>query len=83
MFNSTVIATNMSATTQELADGRYIREAWATFARNPASGLSKQLHWPTFGSNETNVVNLATNSSVMSVGSAAALDSPCSSDSRK
>ncbi|KIW97927.1 uncharacterized protein Z519_01511 [Cladophialophora bantiana CBS 173.52] len=60
---------------QEVATGRYLREAWATFTRDPAGRFSQKLHWPTVGSKRTNVIALALNSTVEAVQSAYENDS--------
>ena len=45
----------------------YMMLAWATFARDPAKGLSKQLGWPVYLSDENSLVRLGLN------------DDPCAS----
>ncbi|KAF3025955.1 hypothetical protein E8E14_014974 [Neopestalotiopsis sp. 37M] len=51
IFNSSELATGYAATPAELAGGEYWRNALATFARNPSTGLtanSSAIQWPEF-----------------------------------
>lgn len=78
MFNATEAGTGQRATAEEVAAGAYMRKAWSTFARDPTMGLSSQLHWPTFNSNESNIVQLAhTNGTGFKVANAVSRDALC------
>lgn len=59
MFNSTALATGQPATAEEVAAGAYMRKAWSALAHDPTNGLTSELGWPTFNSNQSNVVQLA------------------------
>lgn len=78
MFNSTALATGEPATADEVAAGAYMRQAWSALAHDPTAGLSSQLGWPTFNSNESAVVQLAhTNGTGFHIASAVAMDAIC------
>lgn len=84
LFNSSAQATGQPATAGEIDAGTYMRKAWTQFARDPVAGLTSDLQWPNFNSNESNVVQLApTNSSGFRVGSAAETDAQCWTTYRK
>ncbi|KAM0545802.1 hypothetical protein ACHAPJ_011128 [Fusarium lateritium] len=66
IFNSSELATGVVATPDELAGGKYWRNALATFANNPSKGLitmSSPIQWPKFNKGKGQVaVTLGGNS---------------------
>jgi cholinesterase len=60
LFNNT--PTTPSDTEAEIAIGSYFRGAWATFAKNPTTGLTTyQDGWPMYSPTEHTLVQLAYN----------------------
>ncbi|KIW25231.1 uncharacterized protein PV07_08427 [Cladophialophora immunda] len=58
---------------------RYMRHAWATFARDPMNGLREQLGWPVYNNTGDTLVRLGYgNETKASFVSPAEYDAPCS-----
>lgn len=64
---------------EEVAFGKYMRGAWAAFARNPARGL-KEIGWPVYEEEGETLVRLAfRNSTGLNVGDPRTYDTICKS----
>lgn len=48
LFGTDQDVTKADSTWQERQTGRYLRAAWAAFARNPANGLHLEFNWPNY-----------------------------------
>lgn len=81
IFNSSELATDYAATPAELAGGEYWRNALATFARNPSTGLtanSSAIQWPEFVESQgQGAVTLGGNSTFEEVAPDLEWTAPC------
>ncbi|KAL8710459.1 MAG: hypothetical protein Q9220_004891 [cf. Caloplaca sp. 1 TL-2023] len=53
-----IVGPNLPNTVPEKQTMEYMMRAWATFVNNPASGLSKKLHWPRYDASSDTLVRL-------------------------
>ncbi|KAL8948952.1 MAG: hypothetical protein Q9222_004904 [Ikaeria aurantiellina] len=53
-----IVGPNLPNTVPEERTMAYMMHAWATFVKNPASGLSKKLHWPQYNASRDTLVQL-------------------------
>jgi cholinesterase len=51
VFGTAASSSKVADTTEEEQFSKYLRNAWATFAKNPTTGLKDSLSWPTYSPN--------------------------------
>ncbi|GJN78875.1 hypothetical protein PLIIFM63780_002386 [Purpureocillium lilacinum] len=62
MFD-TVVQDQIPSTKEEIALGKYLRQTWAAFAKDPVHGLERY-NWPRYNPNGTTLVRLGYNNKV-------------------
>lgn len=80
LFNTADLASNMSNTADETTVAQFLGSAWATFAKNPASGLSslQGVTWPTYNPGQNTLLEIARNNSPQTaLSSPAQFDTAC------
>jgi carboxylesterase type B len=48
LFGTASSVSKVADTPSQAATGKYMRKAWTTFAKNPYSGLTRDLNWPAY-----------------------------------
>jgi carboxylesterase type B len=79
LFGTTQDSTGEAPTDVEVQFGNYIRKAWATFAADPAAGLSKApYNWPLYQPTESTLILLGQdNTTTAAYASPATVDTGC------
>jgi len=80
LFDNVPIGTGIPRSLHvERETGRYIRAAWATFAKDSKKGLSEELGWPTYDPDGETLVRLGfANNTGLDLAVSEIYDSACS-----
>ncbi|CEL06392.1 hypothetical protein ASPCAL07497 [Aspergillus calidoustus] len=61
VFGTAASVTGVADSSYEAKAGAYMRDAWATFAKDPSKGLREKLKWPTYHPLTPSLVQLSLN----------------------
>ncbi|KAL3487569.1 Alpha/Beta hydrolase protein [Aspergillus germanicus] len=61
VFGTAASVTGVEDSSYEAKAGAYMRDAWATFAKDPSKGLREKLNWPTYHPLTRSLVQLSLN----------------------